>query len=235
MKHPPPTLEQSDATYEDLRARLPEEAHPGFDRMVDQGWPIEEIAECVRRYLEFWDDVPDEVHDGLDRMNAAAESIEDLPATERARLADEFFMVKRAGDFTAARHRQFMWQAHGARMRVRRPVAAPARAACTPTLAAPRRRREGSSSRTSGQDPGGDDDPDPPGDRLALLLVDEEPPAAQTPPRYCRCERDRPFTAPNWDIGPDGGDCRSCTLGLRPRDVRFMHAIARSERAGWLR
>ena len=107
----------------------------------------------------------------------------------------------------------------------------------TAAAAAPRERRDSSSSRTSGTDPG-DGDPDPPGDCLELVLLDEETAPTQTPRRYCRCERNRPHTAPNWDIGPDNGDCRSCTLQLRPRDVRYWHAVARSERArvegkGW--
>ena len=231
-------LEPEAPTYEELRARLPECARPSFDQMVDAGKSIAECAEAVRLYREFHDDIPDEANEGFARLLAAGEKLEGLPEEEASRLSENL-IVKRAGDFTAARHRQFMWQVHSARMRVRRQAAAPAPAVCpTPILAAPRERRDSSSSRTSGQDPGGDDDPDPPGDCLELVLVDEQTPATQTPPRYCRCERDRPFTAPNWDIGPDGGDCRSCTLELRPRDVRYMHAIARSERArlegkGW--
>jgi hypothetical protein len=44
--------------------------------------------------------------------------------------------------------------------------------------------------------------------------------------RYCRCERDR--IGPDWDIGPDGGVCRSCELEVAHGDVRRMCAIARA-------
>jgi hypothetical protein len=100
------------------------------------------------------------------------------------------------------------------------------------TMAAPRERRDSSSSRSSGQDPGGgDDDPEPDQFRLVLVHQKHAGTAVQQQPRYCRCDRDKPYTSPNWDIGPDDGHCRSCSRPLRERDVRLWHAIARSERA----
>jgi hypothetical protein len=107
------------------------------------------------------------------------------------------------------------------------------------TMAAPRERRDSSGSRSSGTDPGsGDDDPDGPGGEFELTLVDETP--AAPPSQRCRCDSDRPYTRPDWDIDPDGGRCRSCDRDLREQDVQRMHAIARDERArierkGWWR
>jgi hypothetical protein len=96
------------------------------------------------------------------------------------------------------------------------------------------------SSARSGDSPGGGGaDPEP--DHFRLTLIHEKhalEPVAQTPPRSCRCDRDRPYTAPNWDIEPDGGHCRGCDLPLRDHDVRRAHAIARDARSrlmakGW--
>ena len=100
-------------------------------------------------------------------------------------------------------------------------------------------RRTSSSSRTSSTDPGDDPDPEPepPAGGFEFVLVDGAP-ASRASGRPCRCDRARPYTRPNWDVGPDGGHCRSCGRDLREHDVRRMHAIALEERArmelkGW--
>jgi hypothetical protein len=91
-------------------------------------------------------------------------------------------------------------------------------------------RRTSSSSRTSSADPGSDaDEPEPPAGGFELTLVDETP-AGQPPRRYCHCDRDRPYTAPNWEIEPDGGHCRACGHELRDSDVRRWLAVAYYER-----
>jgi hypothetical protein len=94
----------------------------------------------------------------------------------------------------------------------------------------------------SGQDPGDDPEPGHAVEDFRLILVHEKhvrEPVSLTSPR-CRCDRDRPYTAPDWDIEPDGGQCRRCDRPLRERDVRRWHAIALAERArlvakGWRR
>jgi hypothetical protein len=99
------------------------------------------------------------------------------------------------------------------------------------------------SSKRSSERSGDSGDPEPAPDRFRLTLVHQKharAPVNEKAPRYCRCDRDKPYTAPNWDIEPDGGHCRSCDLPLRKHDVRRWHAIARDERArlaakGWWR
>lgn len=74
-----------------------------------------------------------------------------------------------------------------------------------------------------------------PGDVVTQLGFDgDAPPTVErrrsTPPRrFCKCEE--PYFRKNWDVGPDGGSCRTCGNELRKMDVRRLHAIARDEQA----
>ena len=46
------------------------------------------------------------------------------------------------------------------------------------------------------------------------------------PGPYCRCERERPYRAPDWEVQPDRGRCRTCRRELQPRNVRRSQAMA---------
>jgi hypothetical protein len=79
------------------------------------------------------------------------------------------------------------------------------------------------------------DNPDPETDDYRLTLVHEKharEQVSQAPAKCCQCERERPYTRPNWDIDLAGGHCRSCDLPLREQDVRRWHAIALAVRSG---
>ena len=70
----------------------------------------------------------------------------------------------------------------------------------------------------------------PVGDAAARLFVDLTRSPRRRRRRFCRCERDLPYAVVNWDIGPDGGNCRSCGRELHPGVVRREHAHAIAER-----
>jgi hypothetical protein len=154
--------------YEELRAQLPECAQDNYDWMVEAGATVAQCEEAVRNYNAFWDDVPQEAKDGMERMDAAGAALEGLPNEEACRLCEEYLMVKRAGDFTEARHQRLVHEARLVRVR--------ATSASSPTVRTrrdprPRRRRSASTRAAgirSGQDPG-DEEPEPEPERRCLL------------------------------------------------------------------
>ncbi len=51
--------------------------------------------------------------------------------------------------------------------------------------------------------------------------------------RYCRCENHGVCSrAPDWDVWPDFGWCRTCALEVHPKDVRRSHAITIATKRG---